>query len=202
MFVRISCPPRHLPGWIAPDHSAPGMTLVELMVSLAILAITAVGGVSGFVLLNQYASNLRNVSSAKALCQERIEEVQTMPFSPPSILPYVTGQLDTNTYYLLGSSSNYDSSGNFTGTSTVQTTNGTTGENVQVYVQQDGTSNTVPGVRTTSVSLASLTDGSTVPPTTAPSLTSLGVVTFTVTVTYTFRGNNYTYSMYTLRSPD
>ena len=190
-----------LPGRSARTRAARGMTMVELMVSLAVLALTAVGGVSGFILLNQYASNLRNVSSAKALCQERIEEVQTMPFSPPTILPYVTGQLDTNTYYLLGAAANYDSTGKFIGTGTVQTTNSTTGENVQVYVQQDGATNTVPGVRTTGVSLASLTDASTVPGNPATG-TSLHVVTFTVTVTYVFRGKNYSYSMYTLRGPD
>ena len=177
------------------------MTLVEILVSLAILVLTTVGGVSGFMIFNQYAASSRNIASAKALCQERIEEVQTMIFTPPTVVPTVPGQMDGKTYYLLGPGSNstgatsvYNSSGTYTGTSPLVTT---TAESVRVYVQQDGATNTVPGVRTTSVSLSSLIDAST-----GNSSTSLGVMTFTVTVNYTFRGKSYTYSMYTLRGPD
>ena len=178
------------------------MTVVELMVSLTILVLTTVGGVSGFIMLNQYASNLRNLSSAKVLCQERIEQVQTMLFTPPTNVPTVTGQIDGNTYYLLGPGTNstgqtsvYDATtGAYTGTTPRVTT---TAETVQVYVQQDGTTNTVPGTRTTTIGLSTLTDAST-----GSSGSSLKVMTFTVQVSYTYRGKTYSYSMYTLRGPD
>ena len=172
-----------------------GLTMVEVLVSMAVLAITAVGGVSGFMLLNQHASAMRNLSSAKALCQERIEQVQTMPFVPPTDLPSVSSQLSASTTFdILGSKANYDTTGKFSSTTGVTTSN----ESVQVYVQQDGTTATVTGTRTTTVTLTSLSDGlstATAPP-------SLKVVSFTVNVAYTFRGKSYSYSMYTLRSPD
>ena len=201
MSVRSFFNSQPLPVRGAPTRAARGLTLVELMVSLAILVLTSVGGVSGFIMLNQYASNLRNLSSAKALCQERIEQVQTMTFTPPTVVPTVPGQIDGNTYYLLGPGSNstgqtsvYDSTGKFTGGTSLVTT---AAENVQVYVQQNGSTNTVPGVRTTTAGLATLTDAST-----GNAGVSLKVLTFTVTVTYTYRGKPYSYSMYTLRGPD
>ncbi len=184
-----------------PRHRAGGMTLVEVLVSMAVLVLTTVGGISGFMIFNKYAMSSRNLSSAKALCQERIEEAQTMIFTPPTVVPTVTGQSDGKTYYLLGPGSNspgqtsvYNSSGAYIGSNPLVTTSG---ESVRVYVQEDGVTNTVAGTRTTSVSLSSLVDGSL-----GNSGASLNVITFTVTVTYTFRGTNYSYSMYTLRSPD
>ena len=187
-----------------------GLTLIEVMVSMAVLVLTTVGGVSGFMIFNNYAASSRNISSAKALCQERIEEVQTMIFTPPTVVPTVIGQMDTPTnytnYFLLGPGSNsvagssnasvasvYSSTGAYTGSSPLVPNNP---EPVRVYVQQDGVTNTVIGTRTTSVGLSSLTDGS-------PSKSgSLGVMTFTVTVNYAYRGKNYSYSMYALRGPN
>ena len=186
------------------------------MVSMAILVLTTVGGVSGFMLFNQYAASSRNISSAKALCQERIEEVQTMIFTPPTQVPTVTGQIDGNNYFPLGPGSNsvtigspsvpgvsvpsvYNAtSGVYAGSSPLVTSAITSpgGESVRVYVQQDGVTNTVLGTRTTTVSLASLTDASPI------QSGSLNVMAFTVTVNYIYRGKNYSYSMYTLRSPD
>ena len=199
MFANVSIPARLLSG--RNPSAINGLTLVEVMVSLAILVLTTVGGVSGFMIFNNYAASSRNISSAKALCQERIEEVQTMIFTPPTVVPTVTGQIDGANYYLLGPGSNstgattvYNTSGTYTGSSPLVTT---AAESVRVYVQQNGTTNTVLGTRTTSVSLSSLIDAST-----GNSAASLGVMTFTVTVNYTYRGKSYTYSMYTLRSPD
>ena len=213
MSVITTFPARSLPGRI--PSCATGLTLVEVMVSMAILVLTTVGGVSGFMIFNNYAASSRNISSAKALCQERIEEVQTLIFTPPSSVPTVIGQMDTTTnntnYFLLGPGSN-SVAGMVNGVpgakvpSVYNTTTGVyTGSNpltpnvpepVRVYVQQDGVTNTVIGTRTTTVSLASLVDGS------GSGLGSLGVMSFTVTVNYTYRGKPYSYSMYTLRSPD
>ncbi len=193
MSVTCFVPFRRFSGRSTPAPAS-GMTLVEIMVSLAILVLTTVGGVSGFVMLNQYASSLRNISSAKALCQERVEEVQTMTFNPPLTVPTVPGQTDGQTYYPLGQLTNYDATGKLTASGTLTTASA---EPVQVYLQQDGTANTVPGTRTTSVALSSLTDSST-----GNTGASLKVVMFTATVTYTYRGKSYSYSMYTLRAPD
>ena len=203
---------RPLPGRNKPAVS--GLTLVEVMVSMAVLVVTTVGGVSGFMVFNNYAASSRNISSAKALCQERIEEVQTMIFTPPSNVPTVIGQMDTalnNTnYFLLGPGSNSVSGmvNGLPGPSVPSVYNTTTGvytgsspltpnnpEPVRVYVQQDGVTNTVIGTRTTTVSLAPLVD------TSGSGLGSLKVMSFTVTVNYTYRGKSYSYSMYTLRSP-
>ena len=209
MSAITTFPARSLPGRI--PSSAAGLTLVEVMVSMAILVLTTVGGVSGFMIFNNYAASSRNISSAKALCQERIEEVQTMIFTPPTVVPTVTGQMDTATnytnYFLLGPGSNsVNGSQNVKVNSVYNTTTGVyTGsspltpnvpEPVRVYVQQDGVTNTVIGTRTTTVSLSSLVD------TSASKFGSLGVMMFTVTVNYTYRGKAYSYSMYTLRSPD
>ena len=125
LFLKVSmfCKPSFLlrpsPGRNTP--AVRGLTLVEVLVSMAILVLTTVGGVSGFMIFNNYAASSRNISSAKALCQERIEEVQTMPFTPPNAVPTVVGQMDTpfstppkyTNYFLLGPGSNsVDSQGN------------------------------------------------------------------------------------------
>ena len=189
---------------------ARGFTLVEAMVSLAVLVVASMGCVFSFMMLNQYASSLRNISSAKELCQERIEQARTMTFSPPATTPAVPGQ-DGKYYYILGmpttastvvpagattvptagTGSDYDSTGAFTGGSGATTLT----EPVTVYAPRDGTTATaVTGTRTTTIASSPLTD--------VNLSTSLKLVQFTVTVTYTYRGQTYTYSMYTLRSPD
>ena len=149
---------------------------------MAILIVTGVGGVSSFVLLNRYATGNRDRSTARALCQERIEQVLTLPFTPQTqVMPVVTGQ-DNQQYYLLGTYSNYNTASNaYTGPANQQTSN----EPVTIYKQPDGTS-LVTGTRTTTVTSAGIN----------------GLVSVTVTVTYTVRGQPVTYSLSTLRSVD
>ena len=187
-----------------------GFTLVETMVSLAVLVVASVGCVLSFMMLNQYAASLRNISSAKELCQERIEQARSMTFSPPATAPAVPGQ-DGNYYYILGmpntastlvpsgattvpaagTSTDYSSAGAFTGGSGSTTLV----EPITIYAPRDGTTSTaITGTRTTSISASSLVD--------ANLGGSLNLVQFNVTVAYTYRGQNYSYSMYTLRSPD
>lgn len=173
--------------WRGVGAGEQGFTLVEMMVALTILAMTIVGMMSAFTLLNRFAWNSRNQSSAKALCQQRIEQALALPFHPPAILSSIDG------FYLLGQAANWTtaaapytlgSPASFTGgAGGVQTST----ENVSVYVEQNGTTVTVPGVRTTTV---------------ACSDTTLDLAQFTVQVAYTYRGKSYSYSMFTLRSPD
>ena len=203
-------------------RSRRGFTLVESMVSLAVLVVASVGCVFSFMQLNQYAANLRNLSSAKGLCQERIEQANTMTFSPPSIAPLAPGQ-DGKWYYILGmpsvvptlptnasgtavttvpasspqTATDYSTTGTTTGTFTGGSGQTSLSEPVTIYMPRDGTTaSAVTGTRTTTVALSPLTDAAT---TGNP---SLRIVQFTVTVAYTYRGQNYSYSMYTLRGPD
>lgn len=194
-----------------------GFTLIESMVSLAVLVIASVGCVFSFMQLNQYAANLRNLSSAKELCQERIEQASTMTFSPPGTVPLVPGQ-DGKYYFILGmpsaiptlptataitvpTCSPQTATDYSTASSTLGQFTGGSGqtslvEPITIYTPRDGTTNSaITGTRTTTVALSPLMDASNV-------ATSLKVVQFTVTVAYTYRGQSYSYSMYTLRGPD
>ena len=185
-----------------PGFGKAGITLIEVLVSICILALTSCGGVAAFTMLNRYASTLRNTSSAKALCQERIEQAMSLPFNPPSTIAIVSAQQTAyGPYNLLGAATDWTtvsapySAGtpvSYTGTSSgLQTSS----EPVNVYVQQDGTTATVTGTRTTTVTSMIAT---------LPSSPNVQVpsVLFTVQVTYIFRGNANTYSMSTVRSFD
>ena len=178
----------------------PGFTLIEVLVSLAVLVLTSVGGVSGFVLLNRYASDNRDRSAAKALCQERIEQIMTLPYRPAQgngFMPVVTSQDSSTTYYLLGqvstATTDYTNTGypNFyTGTASQQTST-TSGEPVIISVQPNGAA-----TATTPVKGFRFTTVTNVGTPTAP------LVQASVTVTWTIRGNTNSYVLYTLRSPD
>ena len=183
-----------------------GLTLVEVMISLGILALTSVGGVSAFVLLNRYASNSRNVTAAKELCQERIEQALALPYNPLKNTPSLAGQTvngaATGPYNILGIAyadasgnalpgANYNSNGVLNSTATVTTST----EPVNIYLKQETGTNIVSGTRSTTIGLPTglkdVTKG-----------TQLPIVQFTVTVAYSFRGQNYSYSMYILRGAD
>ena len=187
--------PAYAPRCVGVRTARRGFTLIETLVSLAILVITGVGSVSGFLLLNRYASDNRDRAAAKALCQERVEQILTLPFNPKAgVVPAVVGQ-DGVTYYLLGQAStgsppSYDTSNNYIGAANQQTSN----EPVTISLQPNGSATAatpVTGTRTITVSAA-------------PSLLTLGLdlVRATVTVTWTIRGTTNTYTLYALRSPD
>lgn len=174
------------------------------MVSVAILGVTACGGIGAFTFLNRYASSLRNVSSAKALCQERIEQAISQPFNPPVGVPSVpAAKSGYGPFSILGTSANWAAAtatapyNNSTPLSSTAAAAGiqTSTEPVDVYVQQDGGSATaVTGTRTTKITYMSAT----------PTGVTFAVPTvlFTVQVSYTFRDKPYTYSMSTLRTFD
>ncbi len=181
------------------------MTLVETIVAVALLVVCGIGGMYAFMVLNRYAAQERDLSAAKALCQERIEQVLTMTFRPATTttaapsLPAVIGQNQdpTVTYSILGTQPNYTTTGIYTGAES-------TTELVTIYTQQGDTTGTVAttnsnggvtGTRTTTVAPSSLMDMN------SP-LVPLGVVQFTVTVAYIFHGQSYSYTMTTMRSPD
>ena len=186
-----------------------GLTLVEIMISLGVLAVTSVGGVSAFLLLNRYAAVNRCEVAAKELCQERIDQAQTMIFTPVTNTPIITGQTVNGTlgaqWKILGASYNlpgtnthdpsspYDNNGNLLSASTITTST----EPVNVYLQQETGTTVIAGTRTTTVGLpTNLTDIST------NNQQQLKIIQFTVTVTFAFRGQNFSYSMYTLRGND
>lgn len=184
---------------------AGGFTLIEIIISIGILALGTAGGISAFLLLNRYAANLRNLSAARALCQERIEHALTLPFRPTnSVVPMApnadpTSKTATPTLAILGETTNYNTTtGAFTGGNNLQTST----ETIPVYTQSDGTSANksanVTYTRTTTVSPSSLMYAT---PTTTTT-TSLNVVQFTVSVSYVFHGQTYTTAMSTLRGPD
>ena len=188
------------PGWTA--RARRGLTLIEVMISLGILVITSVGGVSAFILLNRWASNSRNITAAKELCQERIEQAQTMTFAPTTNTPLIVGQTVSGTtgqnLKILGTAykdgnnpdgltANYDINGQLLASATTST------EPVNIYLRQDNGVNVVAGTRTTSIDVpTNLSDVS--------GTGQLKVVAFTVNVPYPYRRQRYSYSMSTLRS--
>ena len=173
------------------------MTLVEVMIAFSILVLTSVGGVSGFVLLNRYAENNRCLSMARSLCQERIEQAQTLPYGPTNVVPTLpsapsSDPTNTTACTILGSTSNYTANG-YNGGNNLQTSS----EKIPIYTQTTGTtaskSPAVTYTRTTAVTPVALN---------STSGTSLSLLQFTVTVSYVYRGQTYTTSMVTLRGPD
>ena len=183
------------------------MTLVEVLIAMGVLVITGIGGYSGFLLLNRYASNLRNMSRARALCQERIEQGLSLPFRPTAIVPTFPAAPSADPTVssptpcpILGTSSNY-TSGAFTG-SNVQTSK----ETIPVLMQSENTltsgASNVTYTRTTTVSPAAFylmtASGGKVSATT----TSLNMIQMTVTVSWIYRGTTYSTSMSTLRAQD
>ena len=178
--------------------------------SLGVLALGTMGGISAFLLLNRYAANLRNMSVARALCQERIEQALTLPFrAPTSTLsgtmpmapnadaatkasgadprdPRTSQQLERQRRALISASAPSKllpkpfPSPRNRKTSTVSN------------------SANITYTRTTTIAPASLyyATGS------GTTTTSLNILQFTVTVVYVFRGQTYSASMNTLRGPD
>ena len=172
-----------------------GLTLIETIIAIGILALTTMGGVASYYLLNRYAANLRNLADARALCQERIEQANTLRFQPANgVVPLAPSADPTNTAQqtILGPATSYNSSGTFTGGANTQTST----EKIPVYTQSTGTAATnsanVTYNRTCNVTFAPLYNG----------VNSLNLVEFTVTVNYTFRGRSYTTSMSTMRGSD
>jgi hypothetical protein len=169
---------------------------------MGVLAMTTMGGVASYYLLNRYAANLRNMSMARAMCQERIEDAISMSFRPTaSVVPSAPSADPVNTASrtILGATTNYNtSSGAFTGGSNFQTST----ETIPVYTQSTGTaaakSANIVYTRVSKVSPAPLYSATA----SQTSTTSLNVIEFTVTTTYTFKGRTYSTSMSTLRSPD
>ncbi len=182
-----------------------GFTLLEVIVSVAILALTATGGIAAFLTLNRYAANLRNLSEARVLCQERIDQALTLRFLPPSsVVPMAPNSDPTTitaspTLAILGATTAYSTTTSaLNGTTSAQTST----ENIPIYTQSDGTSaKSSPNVtytRTTTVAPSGLMYATAAGNTT----TSLNVVLFTVSVSYVFHGTTYSTSMSTLRSPN
>ena len=180
------------------------MTLVEVMIAFSVLVLTSVGGISGFVLLNRYAENNRSLSMARALCQERIEQAQTLPYRPTDATPTLPSAPSSDpspsnnaAFAILGTAANY-SSGVYSGGSNLQTSS----ETIPIYAYATGTTGgaAVTYKRTTTVSPVGLTyyNGTN----SVATATSLYLLQFTVTVSYVYRGTTYSTSMTTIRGPD
>jgi type II secretory pathway pseudopilin PulG len=186
---------------LASRRSVRGLTLVETIIAIGILALATMGGVATFYQLNRYAANLRNMSMARALCQERFEQAASLAFRPSaSVVPSAPSADPVNTANrtILGAATSYNSTGSFTGGANYQTST----ETIPVYTQSTGTaaahSANVTYTRVSNVTQAPLYSATA----SQQTATSLYIMEFTVTVTYTFRGQTYTTSMSTMRSPD
>lgn len=77
---------RHVRGW-----TAGGFTLTELAVTLAVVTAISLGAATGLLSANRTGSVDRNRTSARALCQDRIEQALSQPFSPPNTIPSIFG---------------------------------------------------------------------------------------------------------------
>lgn len=161
------------------------------MMSLAVLAVTGIGTVSGFMLLNRYASDNRDRNAARFLCQERIEQALTLPYRPyitatnlTKVLPSVTGQ-DGTAIYPLGKDTDYDNNGVYQGG-----TQQTSSEAVTISLQPNGTqaaATPVTGTRTTTLSVANAT---------------YSLMRVSVNVSWVIRGQTKSYTLYTVRTKD
>ena len=144
------------------------------------------GGMSAFLLLNKYAVTSRDLSMARALCQERIEQALTASYRPAkAALPAVPSSDPGSTaaLYILGTASNY-TAGSFNGSANYTTST----ESIPVFTQSESTSGS---------------SGETIyTRTTTVSPTTYGVVQFTVTVSFAYRGQTYSTSITTLRGSD
>ena len=153
------------------------------------------GGVASYYLLNRYAANLRNMADARALCQERIEDANTMTFRPSNgVVPLAPSADPTNTASkaILGAATYYSSTGAFTGGANFVTST----ENIPVYTQSTGTA------ASNSANVTYTRKCTVTPEAYSYGLVPLNLVEFTVTVSYVFRGQTYTTSMSTMRGPD
>jgi prepilin-type N-terminal cleavage/methylation domain-containing protein len=113
-----------------------GVTLVELLIAAAALALVSGVAISGLTMLNTRAAIERNQSSAKELCQQAIEQALALPFDPPTTVPAIFGGTWPPSV---------------SGTSTAP-------ENVQLYVQKENENTViVQGTRTNTVALADST---------------------------------------------
>ena len=179
----------------SPFGGAWGFTLVEVAISIAVLAITSVGGVSAFMLLNKYAASIRNDNMARSLCQERIEQALTLVFLPKTgVVPLAPASDLVNypggTCAILGTAGSYNTTtGAYTGSPSTPTST----ETIVVATQSENATATAAAPGSANVTYTR---------TTTVSATALGVVQFTVTVSYVFRGVTYTDTMTTYRSPD
>ena len=140
-----------------------------------IIGLVALSSIFGILDANRFAALQRLKTSAKAACQERIDQALTTPYSPPDALPAL---------FLSGVSIPAPNGSPDRGTQTIAP------EPFKLYVDQndtDDTENVVPATRTTRVSLSDAT---------------LGLVRVWVRVDYSFRGKMYSYEMYVVRAPD
>ncbi len=78
-----------------------GFTIVEIVISVALLAAFAVGSIEALLTLNRNASSTRIISCAREVVQRNMEAAMTVPFSSSSIPPILnvttgTGWNETN----------------------------------------------------------------------------------------------------------
>ncbi len=62
-----------------------GCALIEPLIAIAIVSVTASSTLWSFFFVNRYATNQRLVGGAKAFCQERIDDALTLPLSSTSV---------------------------------------------------------------------------------------------------------------------
>lgn len=121
-------------GFLRGRRKSAGIALIEILVSVLILGIGVVSGISALTSGNRKAETNRIRNAAIALCQERIDQVVTAPFSPPGTMP-----------------SSFGTAWPAPATDTVTST-----ETVQLCTDAGGGS-TLSGTRITLVSLANAT---------------------------------------------
>lgn len=68
-----------------------GFSLSELMVTLGVVTALCLGAATSLIFANRTGTMDRSRTSARALCQDRIEQVLSQPYTPPNKLPAVFG---------------------------------------------------------------------------------------------------------------
>ena len=70
---------------------ARGITLTEIVVSMALIGTVSVGVMMSFSSANRIGSVDRSLTYARALCQDRIEQMLSQSYSPSTIVPALFG---------------------------------------------------------------------------------------------------------------
>jgi prepilin-type N-terminal cleavage/methylation domain-containing protein len=154
-------------------HTAPGFTLVEVMVGISVISIGAACAVGALTKFNSLASAARNATGAYTTVMNQIDLIQSDgPFNPQKTNPDGSAQIPAELQ--LGTS---------------------TQNNVSVY-QDPKTGVIVSGSMTTTVTdiSSSYSNGSVTFP-----LTMYKAV---VTLNYTYLNRSYSFSMSTIRTSD
>lgn len=176
-----------------------GFTLMELMFAIAAFGAFAVMTILSFTTFNRFASNARYEALALAVAQERADEIMTVPcdlnstdtLGPILYLSGTTVSPNSSDVYTSGTETNLPLNNDPYNLTRTTTLSGTSSEALTITL-----TGTIPAG-----SLDTQVIDSRVTSYTADS-SNPRLLSWTVTVTYTYRGNHFSVSLSGVRATD